>query len=88
MLYALAADKAQINLEHPNDPKSVPEALASSKADEWRAAMEEELKSIKDIGVYKFVLHSTVPKGRKIMKGNLRYVLLGHKMIYGRDYTR
>jgi hypothetical protein len=67
--------------------------------------MHDELKSIKEMGVYALVPHSAVPKGRKIMRGKLvvrtkrdfmgavsrykaRFVLLGHQMIYGRDYTK
>ncbi len=104
-LHALLADDAQLNLEHPDDPKSAKDALASPLADELMAAMCDELKSIKEMGVYVLVPRSAVPRNRKIMRGKFvfrtqrdvlgdvarykaRYVLLGHQMIYGKDYTK
>jgi hypothetical protein len=92
-------------LEHPDDPKSAKEALDSTLAEEWLAAMHDELKSIKEMGVYTLVPRAAVPKGRKVMRGKFvfrtkrdfmgavsrykaRYVLLGHQMIYGKDYTK
>jgi Reverse transcriptase (RNA-dependent DNA polymerase) len=58
-----------VDLEYPDDPASLQEALDSSEADDWRKAMAEEFASIKEMGVYKLIPRSDVPKGRKIMKG-------------------
>jgi hypothetical protein len=105
ILHAFFSDDSQINLEHPDDPRSTAEALLSPKAAEWRAAIDDELKSIKDMKVYTLVPCSTVPKGRKVMQGKFvfktkrdftgmisrykaRFVLLGHKMIYGKDFYK
>ncbi|KAF7342817.1 Retrovirus-related Pol polyprotein from transposon TNT 1-94 [Mycena sanguinolenta] len=105
VLKALLSDVSQINIECPNDPQSVAEAFASPQADEWRSAISDELKSIKDMNVYKLVPRTNVPKDRKIMLGKFvfktkrdadgmvarykaRYVLLGHKMIYGKDFNK
>jgi hypothetical protein len=68
-LEALHPDDFHINIEYPQDPRSVAEALRSPKAAEWSEAMQEELKSIKDMGVFTLVSRSAVPKGRKVMKG-------------------
>jgi hypothetical protein len=68
-LHALTADDAQLNLEHPDDPKSAKDALASPLAHEWLEAMHDELESIKEMGVYVLVPRSAVPKGRKVMRG-------------------
>jgi hypothetical protein len=98
-------ESAQINLEYPDDPQSTDEALNSPNAPEWRAAISDELKSIKDMNVYTLVQRSSVPKGRKVMRGKFvfktkrdvaglvsrrkaRYVLLGHKMIYSKDFNK
>jgi hypothetical protein len=104
-LHALTADDAQLNLEHPDDPKSAKEALDSALAEEWLAAMHDKLKYIQEMGVYTLVPRAAVPTGRKVMRGKFvfrtkhdfmgavsrykaRYVLLGHQMIYGKDYTK
>jgi hypothetical protein len=64
-----ALANAPVDLEYPDDPASLQEALDSSEADDWRRAMADEFASIKEMGVYKLIPHSDVPKGRKIMKG-------------------
>lgn len=58
-----------VNVEYPGDPNNLKEAYASPFADQWRAALADEFKSIKDLGVYKLVPRSSVPAGRRIMKG-------------------
>ena len=105
VLTALADEYPQINLEYPDDPRSATEALGTPEADKWQAAMLDELKSIKEMGVYTLVPRTAVPKGRKVMRGKFvfktkrdsagqiaryksRYVLLGHKMIYGKDFNK
>ena len=55
--------------EHPSDPVTYAEAMNSDHATEWTQAMRDEFDSLRDLGVYKLVPRSTVPPGRKIMKG-------------------
>lgn len=54
----------------PDEP-SEKEALSGPDEAHWRAAMREELEGIKEMGVYELVPRSSVPKGRKIMKGRM-----------------
>lgn len=59
------------NLEHelPDDPSTYAEAMASEHAPQWTAALKDEFDSLRDLGVYKLVLRSAIPPGRKIMCG-------------------
>jgi len=60
-----------VNLEHeqPDDPSTYTEAMASEHASEWTAALKEEFDSLRDLGVYQLVPRSSIPPGRKVMKG-------------------
>jgi hypothetical protein len=50
--------------EHPDDPASYAEAMASPYAVQWTAALKEEFESLKDLGVYKLVpAHRFLPDG-------------------------
>ncbi len=69
IVLATLTEDENINLEFPEEPKSTKEALESDQSAEWHAAIQEELKSIQDMGVYDLVPRSTVPKGRKVMRG-------------------
>jgi hypothetical protein len=51
---------------YDDEPKTWKEAQASSEAEEWRKGYMDELKSLKDMGVYKLVPRSSVPAGTKI----------------------
>lgn len=62
-------ETSQINVHFHDDPKSTKEARASSHAAEWESVLADELKSIKDLGVYKPILRSSMPIGQKILKG-------------------
>jgi len=55
--------------ELSDDPSTYSEAMSSPHATEWTAALQEEFASLKDLGVYKLVPRSSVPPGRKIMRG-------------------
>ncbi len=44
------------------DPKTLGEALSAPKAEEWRKAMESELKSLRSNGVWTL---TDLPKGKK-----------------------
>jgi hypothetical protein len=59
------------NLEHemPDDPTVYGEAMASEHSAEWTQALREEFDSLRDLGVYKLVPRSTIPTGRKVMRG-------------------
>jgi hypothetical protein len=58
------------DLKYPNDPASLKEAqLDLSEAYEWCAAMKEKFTSIKEMDVYKPILHYAILDGCKIMKG-------------------
>ena len=52
-----------------DEPRTWKEAQASSEAKEWKKGYLDELKSLKDMGVYKLVPQSSVPAGAKIRKG-------------------
>ncbi|CAI7807316.1 unnamed protein product [Closterium sp. NIES-53] len=49
-------------VEMPREPATLKEALESSDAEEWKKAMESELKSIEENGTWELV---ELPKGRK-----------------------
>ncbi|OJT05515.1 Copia protein [Trametes pubescens] len=65
---ALAAT-LQLDSDYDGDPTSLRDAMASSFASEWRVALEEEFKSILDMGVYKLIPRRSVPAKRRIMHG-------------------
>ena len=52
-----------------NEPRTWKEAQASSEAKEWKNGYLDELKLLKDMGIYKLVPRSSVPAGAKIRKG-------------------
>jgi hypothetical protein len=54
---------------YDNEPKTWKEAQASTEAVEWKKGYLDELKSLKEMGVYKLVPRSSVPAGTKIRKG-------------------
>jgi hypothetical protein len=60
-----------VNLEHEqhDDPSTYAEAMASEHASEWTATLKEEFDSLRDLGVYRLVPRSSIPPGRKVMKG-------------------
>jgi hypothetical protein len=70
---ALAAMQGNDDLPSPRDPQSMKEALAGEDADRWMESMKEELQSIKDHNVYRLVPCSSVPAGRKVLKGKFVY---------------
>lgn len=54
----------------PNDePRTWSEAKVSGDASKWEAAYQEELTSLKEMGVYKLVPRSDIPAGHKIRTG-------------------
>ena len=56
-------------LEFEDKPRSWKEAKASVDAKRWEEGYRDELKSLKEMGVYKLIPRSDVPQGHKIRKG-------------------
>ena len=52
-----------------DEPRTWKEAQASPEVKEWKNGYLDELKSLKDMGIYKLVPRSSVPAGTKIQKG-------------------
>ena len=50
-------------------PKNWEEAQKRPEAAEWKTAIDEELKSLKDMGVYKLIQRSELPRDAKVRKG-------------------
>jgi hypothetical protein len=62
------------NMGLDDEPRNWKEAQASPEAKEWTKGYLDELKSLKDMGVYKLVPRSSVPAGAKIRKGRPIFV--------------
>jgi hypothetical protein len=58
-----------VSLEFEDEPKTWAEAKASGDSEKWAEGYRDELKSLKDMGVYKLVPRSDVPQGQKVRKG-------------------
>ena len=56
-------------LEFEDEPRSWKEAKESADAKRWEEGYRDELKSLKEMGVYKLIPRSDVPQGHKIRKG-------------------
>ncbi|KAJ3493647.1 hypothetical protein NLJ89_g10967 [Agrocybe chaxingu] len=56
------------NVEFADDPKDWHEAQSSPHASQWEAAYRNELKSLKDCGVYTLVPCESIPTGMKVRK--------------------
>ncbi|KAL7277842.1 hypothetical protein ACG7TL_008787 [Trametes sanguinea] len=65
---ALAAS-LQLDSAYDGDPPTYAAAMASPFASQWHAALLEEFRFIRDLGVYRLVPRSAVPPGRRIMHG-------------------
>jgi len=48
--------------------------MNSPDTDKWTLGIQDELKSLKEMGVYKLIPHSDVPAGHKVLRG--KWVLL------------
>ncbi|CAI7897223.1 unnamed protein product [Closterium sp. NIES-53] len=57
-------------VEMPGEPATLKEALESSDAEEWKKAMESELKSIEENGTWELV---ELPEGRKAITSKLLF---------------
>ena len=56
-------------LEFEDEPRSWKEAKAPANAKHWEEGYCDELKSLKDMGVYRLITRSEVLQGHKIRKG-------------------
>ena len=56
-------------LEFKDEPRTWQEAKLSTDARRWEVGYRDELKSLKDMGVYKLIPRSSVPQGHKVRKG-------------------
>lgn len=59
----------------PQVPKTWRQAQASPDASRWKAAYVDELKSLKDMGVYRLVPREEVPSGYRIHCGRPVFAL-------------
>lgn len=70
--HALISEMADFNpesLQFKDDPRTWEEAKNSIDAEWWKEGYMEELKSLKDMGVYKLIPQDDVPQGKCIWKG-------------------
>jgi hypothetical protein len=79
---AYATDLASplINPRNPDEP-TFREAMSSPDSDKWIAGIQDELKSLNEMGVYKLIPRSDVPTGRKVLRG--KWVLLLKRNEHG-----
>ena len=56
-------------LEFKDEPKTWDKAKQSANAKRWEEGYHDELKSLKEMGVYKLVPRCDIPQGTKIQKG-------------------
>ncbi|CAI7915285.1 unnamed protein product [Closterium sp. NIES-53] len=61
-------------VEMPGEPATLKEALESSDAEEWKQAMESELKSIEENGTWELV---ELPEGRKAITSKWLFKIKG-----------
>ena len=58
-----------LHVQANDEPGTWEEAMSSPNSDKWLAAYQEELKSLKEMNVYKLVPPSDVPSTQRICKG-------------------
>ncbi|KAJ3492393.1 hypothetical protein NLJ89_g11253 [Agrocybe chaxingu] len=71
-------------VEFADDPKDWNEARSSQHASRWEAAYRDELKSLKERGVYILIKRN---ENGEIDCFKVRVVFKGFEQIYGKDYT-
>lgn len=87
-------------LEHPDEPRTVKEALSRPDAEDWRHAMERELQSLEDNKTWTL---TELPPGRQPIKSKwvfklktapnatslyrARLVACGYSQVEGEDFT-
>jgi len=99
--YAVQLASPLINPHNPDEP-TFREAMNSPDADKWTLGIQDKLKSLKEMGVYKLIPHSDVPAGCKVLRGKwvllkcdehgnsvwhkARFVVKGFEQVFGQDY--
>jgi hypothetical protein len=68
------------SLQFEDEPKTWDEAKDSPDAARWEAGYKDELKSLKDMEVYKLIPQSEVPQGKHIQKGKPVFHIKRDKM--------
>jgi hypothetical protein len=58
-------DPLAAGMSNPDDPQTMSKAMDSTAAEEWKLAILEEFKALKDLGMYKLVPQAAIPKGCK-----------------------
>ena len=71
--FAVELASPLINPHNPDEP-TFREAMNSFDTDKWTLGIQDELKSLREMGVYKLIPHSDIPAGCKILHG--KWVLL------------
>ena len=69
---AAIADTSTIDLRNfglEDEPKTYAEAKVSHDANKWEAGYCEEIKSLKDMKVFRLIPKSDIPKGSKVRRG-------------------
>ncbi|KAF7372211.1 Integrase catalytic domain-containing protein [Mycena venus] len=56
-----------IDVEFPDDPRNYTEAMAAPDADKWIEGTHEELRSLREYGVYELIPRSEVPLNKTIL---------------------
>jgi hypothetical protein len=56
-------------LDYEMDPLTWEEARSSAHGNDWHTSFQEELNSLKDMGVYELIPRSSVPAGSRIHRG-------------------
>lgn len=69
LLVAAEALDNPISLDLGDEPQTWRQAQESADAKRWEDAYRDELKSLKDMGVYKLIPREDVPEGQKVRKG-------------------
>jgi hypothetical protein len=83
-----------------NEPTTYKEATQRPDSKRWYAAMEKEVKSLLDAGIWKPIERATVPYNHRILKGKwvyklkrdgtykARWVVKGFEQVKGLDYQQ
>ena len=72
------------SLQFEDESKTWEAAKNSGDAEQWQAGYLDELKSLKDMGVYKLIPRGNVPQGKWICRGqpvfHIKHDESGHAM--------
>nr|GAT57284.1 predicted protein [Mycena chlorophos] len=63
----VCAAEAPIDVEYPDDPRTLREALAAPDAEEWIRGTHEELDGFRRMGVYRMIPRDQLPPGKTLL---------------------